>query len=501
MSKGFIEGADLLSRWNGQMADALRNNKLAQDAVKQLAKAETLAADQIGQGILSILGVIGAAIGGGGLLAKFKSMFKGGKGAPTAATAAEATANTGKVVIDPVTGAASHSYSPGTAAAQAGSKAGIAGKALGPLAIFFMGKELIKESDPRYEMDETQSLLSALLGNQYVRKNDTSAPQNNPNYELDKTQGFLDKLLHGKRFVISGSDKGSTGLGLDASVSGSSTSPSNAVSTNSVIGIAMSQQGTPYSWGGGSIAGPTVGMGSGRDTVGFDCSSFTRYVMGKVGVVLPRTAREQQQVGTQINPKDAQPGDLLFWGMPAHHVAIYIGNDMMIEAPSTGDVVKRTGVNLSSVTSCSRVLNNKTGTTGINNILHAAGGYSAGGNYGIGSGSEPSQQLSINDLRGSSPKEAMSGGTASSSGLGLGDSSSPYGSYSSSSVNKQYLTINQQSGKLESNDNSSGTVINYGGVTVEVNVPKGASLSPQELSKAIKEELKTLPISVKVARS
>ena len=111
-----------------------------------------------------------------------------------------------------------------------------------------------------------------------------------------------------------------------------------------------------------------------------------------------------------------------------------------------------------------------------------------------------SQQVSVNALRGNSATEAMSGGTSSSSGLGLGDNSSPYsGSDTSTGMTKQYLTINQQNGTLESRNNTSGTVVNYGGVTVEVKVPNGTQLTAQDVSKAIKAELKSLPISVKVA--
>jgi hypothetical protein len=172
---------------------------------------------------------------------------------------------------------------------------------------------------------------------------------------------------------------------------------------------------------------------------------------------------------------------------------------MMIEAPHTGDVVKRTGVDLASVTSCSRVLSHKTGTTGINNIMHAAGGYQGTANYGIGSSSAAAQQIDVNTLRGNTAQDAMSGGTSSSSGLGFGDSSSPYGGSNTAEMTKQYLTINQQDGKLETQNNASGTTIHYGGVSVEVKVPHGAQVTPQELSKAIKAELKSLPISVKVA--
>jgi len=425
MSKGFIEGADLLSKWNKSLANTLETSKLANDAVKQLAKAETIAADKIGQSALSVLSVLGAGVlGAGGI----KGLLK--KFGARAAVAGAAATETG-VAAEVVGGAET---------------AGLSGPVVGAL-----------------------TFIAGMIAPSVAKK------------------------------IISGLHPGSTGLGHSASVSGPSTKGANLAAGNAVVGIALTQQGVPYSWGGGSNSGPTVGFGSGRDTQGFDCSSFTRFVMAKVGIVIPRTAHEQQQVGTQVNPKDAQPGDLLFWGRPAHHVAIYMGKGMMIEAPHTGDVVKRTGVDLASVTSCSRVLSHKTGTTGINNIMHAAGGYQGTANYGIGSSSAAAQQIDVNTLRGNTAQDAMSGGTSSSSGLGFGDSSSPYSGSTTAEMTKQYLTINSQNGTLETRNNASGTIINYGGVSVEVKVPHGAQVTPQELSKAIKAELKSLPISVKVA--
>jgi cell wall-associated NlpC family hydrolase len=72
----------------------------------------------------------------------------------------------------------------------------------------------------------------------------------------------------------------------------------------------------------------------------FDCSSYTQYVFAKYGVKLPRTAREQINVGTTISRKSLRKGDLLFFYVPgrfksnkvAGHVGIYMGNRMMIHA-------------------------------------------------------------------------------------------------------------------------------------------------------------------------
>jgi len=96
-----------------------------------------------------------------------------------------------------------------------------------------------------------------------------------------------------------------------------------------VIAIASKYLGTSYRWGG---TDPKTGL---------DCSGFTQLVFKQLGIDLPRTSGAQSTVGTAVGSlKDAQPGDLLFFGSPVHHVGIYIGGNKMIDAPHTGDRVR-----------------------------------------------------------------------------------------------------------------------------------------------------------------
>lgn len=77
----------------------------------------------------------------------------------------------------------------------------------------------------------------------------------------------------------------------------------------------------------------------GTTTAGFDCSGFTRYVYRKAGVNLPRTAAQQQRAVRRVSTPS--PGDLVFFGRPAHHVGIYAGKGKMYDAPRRG---KSTGL-------------------------------------------------------------------------------------------------------------------------------------------------------------
>ena len=108
-----------------------------------------------------------------------------------------------------------------------------------------------------------------------------------------------------------------------------------------VIRRAGSQLGVPYSWGGGSLNGPSRGTDSGANTVGFDCSGLTRYAFAGVGVLLPRYSGAQYDAGRKVPPAHAKRGDLLFWGPEgAQHEALYLGGGRMLEAQQTGVPIK-----------------------------------------------------------------------------------------------------------------------------------------------------------------
>ncbi|QWV92636.1 C40 family peptidase [Geomonas oryzisoli] len=82
--------------------------------------------------------------------------------------------------------------------------------------------------------------------------------------------------------------------------------------------------GTRYRFGGSSRSG-------------IDCSSFVQHVFKELEVSLPRTAREQFEVGNAVAPGDLQRGDLIFFATYASypsHVGIYLGNNKMIHASS-----------------------------------------------------------------------------------------------------------------------------------------------------------------------
>jgi len=116
-----------------------------------------------------------------------------------------------------------------------------------------------------------------------------------------------------------------------------------------VINRALSRLGARYSWGGGNYNGPTVGVRDGGVadsygdyySVGFDCSGLMMYAFAAAGIYLPHFSGYQYTSGTQVPLSRMQPGDMLFYGDGgSEHVALYMGNGKMIEAPESGEVVK-----------------------------------------------------------------------------------------------------------------------------------------------------------------
>lgn len=108
---------------------------------------------------------------------------------------------------------------------------------------------------------------------------------------------------------------------------GDSSNGSADISSSSVVAYASNYLGRPYVWG---ATGPNS----------FDCSGFVKYVYAHFGVRLPRVSRDQARAGTYVSRGNLQPGDLVFFGSPVHHVGMYVGNGCYIHAPRTGDVVK-----------------------------------------------------------------------------------------------------------------------------------------------------------------
>jgi cell wall-associated NlpC family hydrolase len=73
---------------------------------------------------------------------------------------------------------------------------------------------------------------------------------------------------------------------------------------------------------------------------GYDCSGLTKVAWASVGVHLEHFTGDQIHEGRAVSRSELQPGDLIFYGSPVHHVGIYVGGGIMVHAPHTGDHVR-----------------------------------------------------------------------------------------------------------------------------------------------------------------
>ena len=100
------------------------------------------------------------------------------------------------------------------------------------------------------------------------------------------------------------------------------------------VQYAKGQLGEPYLW---AAAGPDR----------WDCSGLTMMGWKYAGVALPHYSAAQYQLTKHIGVGNLRPGDLVFWGTSPntiHHVAMYIGDGQIIQAPHTGSYVKIGGM-------------------------------------------------------------------------------------------------------------------------------------------------------------
>ena len=129
-----------------------------------------------------------------------------------------------------------------------------------------------------------------------------------------------------------------------------------------VVDEARKYLGVPYLWGGTDPA------------KGLDCSGFVQLVYRNNGIELPRVSYQQATAGRPVDSlTDARPGDILAFNSPVDHIAIYLGDNKMIEAPRTGLDVRIVDV-YEAPTAIRRVLPPSAEAPVASLAGHAAGG-------------------------------------------------------------------------------------------------------------------------------
>jgi peptidoglycan DL-endopeptidase CwlO len=180
--------------------------------------------------------------------------------------------------------------------------------------------------------DAVASSLGMPAGNAIV----ISAPHADLNSLMRKVQKLLPRGAAVAPLVAQSATSGTPVSAGQAGVTGTAVAGGPGLTSTEVIAFltaAESRLGKPYVWGGD---GPDV----------FDCSGLVQWSLAQAGVVMPRVAAEQALTGPQVPVSKLEPGDLLFYHTDPtapdyiSHVAIYIGDGEMLQAPMPGEDVE-----------------------------------------------------------------------------------------------------------------------------------------------------------------
>jgi peptidoglycan DL-endopeptidase CwlO len=184
------------------------------------------------------------------------------------------------------------------------------------------------------------AVVSTRVGRSLGLPSDNAIVVSAPSARLDVLMGKIKKLLPASAAVtalvtqiIAGRSAVTTGSAGEVMTLGSGAAAQGPGLTSTeltkFLTAAMSRIGLPYVWGGD---GPDV----------FDCSGLVQWSMAQAGVVMPRVAADQARTGPLLPLSELEPGDLLFYHTDPtapdyiSHVAIYIGNGEMLQAPEPG---------------------------------------------------------------------------------------------------------------------------------------------------------------------
>jgi cell wall-associated NlpC family hydrolase len=175
-------------------------------------------------------------------------------------------------------------------------------------------QDIATYSDAKKGYDAEKSKLDTLLAAQNAQKTDLETKRTKIEGDLKTLEGLRKKATA----AGGGKESGSNDSGYQIkSVSGSA---------GAAVSYAKSKLGKPYVYG---AAGPNS----------FDCSGLTMASWKAAGKSLPHNAASQYHSMAHISKSSLAPGDLVFYNSLGH-VAIYVGDGMVIHAPHTNTVVK-----------------------------------------------------------------------------------------------------------------------------------------------------------------
>lgn len=181
------------------------------------------------------------------------------------------------------------------------------------------------ERAAQLRIQQARQAAAAAAAAQQARQAAAAAAQQASNVEASGSTGAGGSTVSGGG-VPTGGGSGTPAAGGSGGGSGSTPPPASSAAAVAVA-AAESRVGDPYVWG---AAGPSS----------FDCSGLVMWAYEQAGIQLPHFSGAQYADTVHIPMSDLQPGDLVFFSNPDIHVAMYVGNGMIIQAPYTGAYVE-----------------------------------------------------------------------------------------------------------------------------------------------------------------
>jgi peptidoglycan DL-endopeptidase CwlO len=182
----------------------------------------------------------------------------------------------------------------------------------------------------RIEADAAVSRAQAAADEAARATEDVDNRKRDAEKRIDEAQRLLDRLSPQERRQRNGptltgpTSVSGTGAGVEA------------------VRAAMTMIGKPYRYG---AEGPNS----------FDCSGLMMWAFKRAGITLPRSSSQQARVGAPVSRDQLKPGDMIFFYQPVSHVGLYVGDNKMINAPQTGDVVKFSDISSRPITGARRL--------------------------------------------------------------------------------------------------------------------------------------------------
>ena len=191
------------------------------------------------------------------------------------------------------------------------------------------------------QLNEFRSQATADLAQQAAAERQAAAARGSLLAEYQQAQSLLGQLTTTQRWALDAS--GVTPQQIAAV-------PQTDGRAALAIGFAESKLGLWYEWGG-------------TGSPSYDCSGLVQAAWAAAGVALPRVTWNQLDVGQPVPAQlaDLQPGDLIFY-LDGAHVAMYVGNGLVIHAPTTGQQIQYGEWDMMPITAVRRVLPGPTST-------------------------------------------------------------------------------------------------------------------------------------------